>query len=119
MRRRFRENEEDNRSEFKQNAIALEKRYAPIVKSQKKMSEDIVKELRDQRANTEYFPMGRTCIVTSEMVRSTLLSGNIWSSEVSAKNVGEQTSIHVMATCPGLAGPHTAILEKPVIGADD
>ena len=57
MRKRFRENEEDNRSELKQNAIALEKRYAPIVKSQKKMSEDIVKELRDQRANTEYFPV--------------------------------------------------------------
>ena len=31
----------------------------------------------------------------------------------------EQTSIHVMATCPGLAGPHTTILEKSVIGADD
>ena len=32
---------------------------------------------------------------------------------------GEQTSIHVMTTCPGLAGPHTAILGKPIIIADD
>ena len=31
----------------------------------------------------------------------------------------EQTSIHVMTTCPGLAGPRTAILGKPVIGAND
>ena len=57
MRRQFRENDEDNRSELKQNALALEKRYAPIVKSQKKMSEDIVKELRNQRESTDYSPV--------------------------------------------------------------
>ena len=57
MRRQFRENDEDNRSELKQNALALEKRYAPIVKSQKKMSDDIVKELRHQRESTDYSPV--------------------------------------------------------------
>ena len=31
----------------------------------------------------------------------------------------EQTSIHVMTMCPGLAGPHTAILGKPGRVADD
>ena len=45
---------EDQKSDAVYSTLALEKRYAPIVQSQKQMSDQIVKELQKQRSETKY-----------------------------------------------------------------
>ena len=45
---------EDQKSDAVYSALALEKRYAPIVQSQKQMSDQIVKELQKQRPDTKH-----------------------------------------------------------------